>query len=212
MVTPHFELCRVADAAEFTDAGPKKSLIAIDGSEPSRKLTMCQKGSAHEDDQDDQDAVSWTSLINAIHNLQWRQFLDSSQTQAWLGQKLHVAGSCESPIDRNKMRIISLRLRNQSWDLMPPDIVRPLASTTLGTLIVMAHRMGMTWKDLRPSDGRLRAEGFGQSFSATLIRGLGIVVEYAIEPGLVPRDKVILLWSLRIPSDDADKVRLILLP
>ena len=38
-----------------------------------------------------------------------------------------------------------------SWDLMPPDVVRPLATTTLGDIIIIAHRLGMEWKEIRPS-------------------------------------------------------------
>ena len=175
------------------------------------KLTMCHYGGVEEYDDQNEDAVSWTRLIYAIHKLQWRQMLDSSRTKSWLRGWPVATRDSEEHSERQKTQIISLKMKTRSWDLMPPDIVRPLASTTLGTIIVMAHRMGMIWKDLRPSEGKLRAEGLGQSISATLVRGLGIVSEYASEPGLVPQDPEMLLWSLRIPSVDADKVRLLIL-
>lgn len=213
MVTPHFEICRVADTKRIVHtAGSLKSKarIIIDGSFLSRSSTMCPRSGDNEEDTEQEDAVTWTDLINTIHGLQLRQFLDSSQTKKWLEQNETIENGRSAQIDEKKMHIVSLRLKTWSWDLMPHDIVRPLASTTLGTIIVVAHRMGMTWKEVRPSEGRLRAEGFGQSFSATLIRGLGIVLEYAREPGLVPRDTEILLWSLRVPSFDADKVGLAL--
>ena len=233
VTTPHFELCSVADGEKVVRAERKRIpphfwlsnaadgmrvvgitnrlvsnlRIIIDGSVASRALTMCPQSSDSEDQGKDEDAVSWTGLIDAIHSVQWRQFLDSNQTRNWLDQRKNADGQPGIPIEEEKMHIVALRLKTRSWDLMPPDIVRPLASTTLGTILAVAHRMGMTWKDVRPSEGRLRAEGFGQSFSATLIRGLGIVVEYAREAGLAPRDTPMLLWSLRIPTTDADKVR-----
>lgn len=148
MVTPHFELCSAAELERLvligSDSGsssqPRK---AIDGSEASREMTMSHKSGGREDDDEDEDAVSWTGLIDAIHVLQWCQFLDPSQTRWWLEDTLFV-GKRIAPIEKQKMQIISLRLKNRSWDLMPPDIVRSLASTTLGTIIAMAHRMGMT--------------------------------------------------------------------
>lgn len=71
---------------------------------------------------------------------------------------------------------LRLKLYVQIWltvcSFMPPEIVRPLATTTIGTLVVLAHRMGMVWRDLRPSRGFLRAEGNGHTFTSTVIRGL----------------------------------------
>ncbi|KAH8632836.1 hypothetical protein IG631_11470 [Alternaria alternata] len=62
---------------------------------------------------------------------------------------------------------------------MPPDIVRPVSSTTLGCLITMAYRLGMTWSDFRLDEGKMRAIGNGRSFSTSIVRGMGLVVEYS---------------------------------
>lgn len=49
----------------------------------------------------------------------------------------------------------------QSWDFMPPDLVQPVAFSTIGDIIAIAHRLGMEWKGIRPGQDIMRAEGNG---------------------------------------------------
>jgi hypothetical protein len=100
--------------------------------------------------------------------------------------------------------LISITRKTRSWDFMPPDIVRPVASTTIGCLIAMAHRLGMAWIQFGLDEGRLRASGNGRSFSATTVRGMGLVVEYNCNGSEVLNG----IRTLGIPSADADKLRL----
>jgi hypothetical protein len=65
----------------------------------------------------------------------------------------------------------------------------------------------MDWADFVPREGILCAEGSGQSLSATLIRGMGLVVEYNQEPGSRPEYPREMLGSMYVPSIAADKVR-----
>ena len=95
--------------------------------------------------------------------------------------------------------------RTRSWDFMPPDIVRPFATSNVGDIIALAHRLGMRWKEVRPDDGVLRAEGNGQSITSTTVRGFGLLLQYTFDRGPV-RD-----WNtpntvntLTIPSQEAD--------
>jgi hypothetical protein len=37
----------------------------------------------------------------------------------------------------------------------------------------------MTWSDFRLDEGKMRAIGNGQSFSTSIVRGMGLVVEYS---------------------------------
>ncbi|CZR51057.1 uncharacterized protein PAC_00932 [Phialocephala subalpina] len=78
-----------------------------------------------------------------------------------------------------KRRLPALIFRERSWDFQPPDVVRPLAKTTLSDIAVIARRMGMKWKEFQPSDGILRAEGHSQTINSTVVRSLGIVLQYA---------------------------------
>lgn len=78
-----------------------------------------------------------------------------------------------------KVRIPCIVFREKSWDFVPPDVVRPLAETTLSDISVIARRMGMKWKDFRPSDGILRAEGHSHIITSTMVRSVGIVLQYS---------------------------------
>jgi hypothetical protein len=84
-----------------------------------------------------EDPPSWISLLQDVHHIQY------------LGvRRYHVnldvlrTSSCS-----RWPALIAITRKTRSWDFMPPDIVRPVASTTLGCLITMAHRMGMVWSE-----------------------------------------------------------------
>lgn len=76
---------------------------------------------------------------------------------------------------------IGVLYRERTWDLMPPEITRPLATSPLGNIIAIAHRLGMRWLDTRLSEGFMRAEGNGHSLISTLVRGLGPVFQYGFD-------------------------------
>jgi hypothetical protein len=58
------------------------------------------------------------------------------------------------------------------------DVVRPVSSMTLGCIIPIMHRLDMVWIDFRLDEGIIRARGQGQSFAASKVRGLGLVMRY----------------------------------
>jgi len=91
--------------------------------------------------------------------------------------------------------------KTRSWDFMPPDIVRPIASTTLGCLITMAYTLEMNWTDFRLDEGIMRAVGGGRSLSTSIVRGMGLVVEYSTGAS----EQIVMK---RIPSKVADQVRM----
>lgn len=71
-----------------------------------------------------------------------------------------------------------VRFRERSWDFMPPDVVRHFASTTVSEIAIIARRLGMMWKEFRPTEGIMEAEGSSQGLSATIVRGIGIMLQY----------------------------------
>lgn len=80
--------------------------------------------------------------------------------------------------DANDTMIPLVQFVSKSWDFMPTDVVRPMASTTVSDLAIMARRLGMTWKSFDPGSGTLRAEGNGHVFTSSMVRSLGMVVQY----------------------------------
>ncbi len=71
-----------------------------------------------------------------------------------------------------------LSLRQRSWDSMPFDVTRPIATSNLHDIAVLACRMGMTWKSFAPEQGQLHAEGGPHVLSSVQIRGLGLALDY----------------------------------
>jgi hypothetical protein len=159
------------------------------GTEYAYKWSMFPtKGDAPTDE-----TVTWLPLITDIHRLQIQQLHNPFRENMSLleqtkGQALHRA------------MFLSLTRKTRSWDFMPPEIVRPVASTTLGCIVSMVHRMDMVWVDFRPDEGVIRARGAGRSFTASRLRGLGLVIEYD------SNGQFTFGGSLRVPSSDADKV------
>lgn len=96
-----------------------------------------------------------------------------------LGPLLHPADA--HPLPHGTFIAVNLRLH--TWDLMPPDVVRPMARSKLGTILVLASRLGMEWQDLNFKEGKFRAEGVGAAAGSTLssrtIHGLGLVLEFS---------------------------------
>ena len=94
---------------------------------------------------------------------------------------------------------------------MPPDVVRPFAFSTVGDIIAIAHRLGMDWKDLRPAEGIMRAEGSGENISSTSVRSLGILLQYTsdlpLTIGKLPADN-----AGTVPTANADKFGFSIIP
>ena len=61
---------------------------------------------------------------------------------------------------------------------MPPDVVKPLASTTVGDIAVIVRRTGMIWKSFEPLKGIMSAEGGPHVISSHDQKGLGCVLQY----------------------------------
>ena len=66
-----------------------------------------------------------------------------------------------------------------SWDFVPPDVVRPLARSTICEVAILVRRLGMQWKEFDPSEGILKAEGQGYTLSSTTIRAIGTILQFA---------------------------------
>ncbi|KAH8202519.1 hypothetical protein TruAng_003327 [Truncatella angustata] len=94
----------------------------------------------------------------------------------------HSISSPEAARETSDAPVNKLR----SWDFMPPDVVRPFASTTLSDIAILARRMGMTWTEFKPAEGVLEAQGSGHALSSTTVRGVGLMLTYRLlsESGL----------------------------
>lgn len=138
--------------------------------------------------------VSWISLLCEVHNVYksyWIQeckcdaappdccdgAVAGPQAAATFWNEKSGASTPQSGHPLNQRTDVAVSYRLRSWDLYPDDVIRPLASSKLGDIVVIAMRLGMHWRELQISkDGGVRADGGGYNLSSTSIRGLGMVL------------------------------------
>jgi len=116
--------------------------------------------------------VSWLPLLHWLHETTRRSFESKEIPRPSL-----VGDTTPDEVLRWK-RFPALVMQERSWDFQPPDVIRPLAKTTVSTIAILARRMGMRWKDFRPEEGILRAEGHSHIITSTVVRSLGLVLQY----------------------------------
>ncbi|KAF9696366.1 hypothetical protein EKO04_005639 [Ascochyta lentis] len=173
----------------------KREIVAIDHSGTNTTSIPVEDREETSTDQ-----VGWISLLKQLEHL---------QRATW--EELKALDARKS-FERPTTLILSpaMVLREWSWDFMPPEVVRPLATTTVGTLVVLAHRLGMAWRDLQPSRGYLRAEGNGHTINSTTIRGFGILVQYTFDESYLP--SYVARPHTRIHTEAADKLACGIIP
>ncbi|KAI9893286.1 MAG: hypothetical protein M1814_000415 [Vezdaea aestivalis] len=109
--------------------------------------------------------ASWLSLFASLYSMQYE-----------------MSRRCSGPIAPGSMSIPKYIDSVQSWDFVPAEVIRPFATTTLGSIAVVAKRLGMRWRDFRPHDGVMNAEGNGQTLTSTTVRSLGLLLQYSCDP------------------------------
>lgn len=161
--------------------------------------------------------AGWLSLLSRLRSLE--QVYNDFRSAG----RIPVGVSIKHFSERQNLRRLQpvFQPLPNSWDFMPPDVVRPLATTTLGDILIIAHRLGAEWIELRPGEGIMRAEGSGHSLTSLELRGLGLALRYSyndfqpkkiIEYTRTSADQsrqsadVRPLNNLFIPSRDADKM------
>lgn len=102
----------------------------------------------------------------------------------------------------------AIKLRERSWDFMPPEMVRPVAITSISDIAIIARRLGMRWVDFRPEENMMRAEGNGHVLNSTVVRSIGIILQYMEvgDPLSLPKEE------FYIPTSQADGMGFGILP
>ena len=205
-----------------TDAyGTKEVHYQLDGSAWSKEATYCE-------------TARGPHLAGGTENVSWLRFIEALHRNT--GESLKLFGVSSGDV-ASKTRlgdlvtqqkilddiarhasgsqgylIPDLKLQRRSWDFVPPEVVRPLASVTICDIAVMARRLGLIWKQFEPLEGNLRAEGNGHTISSTAVRSMGTVLQIGVKdllPARVPAEE---FNELYIPSEAADKMGFGLVP
>lgn len=138
----------------------------ISGSPQSCKSTMIV--SAYREERSTE-LVCWLAFLASLHRNEWEL-----QRYGCYSRDL----SYDNPGVQKQLAGPVVRFREMSWDFMPPDIVRPLAVTTVSDIAIMARRLGMSWEIFNPEEGTMRAEGNGHGISSTFVRSIGVILQY----------------------------------
>lgn len=187
--TPHIQVLSVGFSSaafrEDLDIGKLEpnNFILLTNYPESRHVTLMGSNiemNARYAEEDMGDLVGWIALIDRLHKVQGQilpriHIMDPSTWVPTKRSDTQVYTRSRKNFDHITSPTISVRQR--SWDFVPPDIIRPFASSTIGDIIVMAHRLGMEWKDMRPDEGVMRAEGNGLAMNSTSVRAFGILLQ-----------------------------------
>ena len=180
----------------------------ISGSSQSCKTTMIVSADREERSTE---LVCWLAFLRSLHRNEWE--LQRYGCYSW-----------DSPhdnpgIQRQLMGPV-VRFREMSWDFMPPDIVRPLAVTTVSDIAIMVRRLGMSWEVFNPEEGTMRAEGNGHGISSTFVRSIGVILQYIRIAGIATYSPGLLSSFVRelskpelyVPTREADMLGFGILP
>ena len=138
----------------------------------------------HEDyDSRAPDRVSWIYFLAFLRlDIDRGALSESVMTRQWdqIGGGGGSGGGNEvrSPGPRSATSWPYIRFIQHSWDFVPPDVVKPLASSTVGDIAVLVRMTGMVWKTFEPHKGIMIAEGGPHTISSMDQKGLGIVLQY----------------------------------
>ena len=218
--TPQFGLFPYmpGQSVSETDAyGTKEIHYQLDGSPWSKEATYCgtTRGPHLAGGTEN---VSWLRFIEALHRNTGETLklfgVPPSKTDIRVRVALnHRLGEIARHASASQGYLIpDLKLQRRSWDFVPPEVVRPLASVTICDIAVMARRLGLIWKQFEPLEGNLRAEGNGHTIISTAVRSMGTVLQIGIKDFLPTGDPAEEFNELYIPCEAADKMGFGLVP
>lgn len=132
--------------------------------------------------------VSWLSFLRHLHHSQYERSVNPAAglfnyrdlLSTWLE---FVMGPKQFPTNPDELRYetgVSVSFVECTWDSLPAKATRPMASTNLGTLVVMAVRLGMEWRIDLEKDV-FQASGNGYSLSCTQWSEIGLVASFTAE-------------------------------
>ena len=150
------------DPCATPNAPSSVELVSITGDADSIRRSLLPKETK---DDPTNELVCWIALLQSLHHHS-KLVLDQvaeDRKEEWESYIREICKQTSWP---------TVKFKERSWDFMPPDVVRPFASSTVSEIAVIARRMGMIWKDFRPTEGIMKAEGGFHVLSSTEVRGL----------------------------------------
>jgi hypothetical protein len=185
-----------------------REIYYIDGTPHSYKHTRTL--SPHEEEQQrsvyrqrvhtaDDERATWLTLLSTLQSRE-------SSSREW-DQRKWSESPTSADVSSVMSRIISnqtvftlptyslaaaIQSKTQSWDMIPPQITKPYATTALCHLVEMMAMLGLFWKTFDPATWSLRAEGNGLSLNSTNVQGLGVMVFFTVTGKSMFKEKCVI--------------------
>lgn len=145
--------------------------------------------------------VSWIPLLRRLHQA-YEGNHDAKLVETCLS--LDVSPEPAPVRDGTTETQANIQFQEWVWDVLPSDTSKPLAVTTLGTLVIFALRMGLRWHSLDLKKRELLASGHQFSLTFIEINGLGWLAKFTA-PRHITNDTAPI-----IPSEAVDKMMCVL--
>jgi hypothetical protein len=136
--------------------------------------------------------ASWVMLLSHLQSME-------RESQMW-HQKYSRSGpptTLPHVVFENHTLAVAIQTKTRSWDTVPANIKKPLATTTLCHLLEIAVMMGIHWKEFDRSKERYQAEGNGYMLTGSHILDFGLIFTFRIigqnrfqENRVIPVDEV----------------------
>ncbi|KAL8773337.1 MAG: hypothetical protein Q9209_001731 [Squamulea sp. 1 TL-2023] len=202
--TPRFGLHpRLALSKEKNTQGHTIPHIQLDGSPYAVEASYCEPSPYD----NGTELVSWVRLMKALHIYSHQSLMlfgsgssDSEGKTLTREKEINIPWALQ--LNRSVISIPNITVQQRSWDFVPPEVVRPLAVVSISDIAIIARRLNMEWKQFRPLEGNLQAEGDGHTISSADVRSMGTVLQIGVRD-LLPSEGI---HDLYIPSEPADKM------
>ncbi|KAL9632621.1 MAG: hypothetical protein Q9164_005207, partial [Protoblastenia rupestris] len=218
--TPRFGLSPYTGKPTYREHGRRLGSMVettpyypLDGSsEMIEKTYSRQLEDIYQDLFDGPDEIaSWVKLVEALHQTTAQILACSGPVNKEVADKVQNVPAARVNRVSNRYKNYYIPIvtpQRRSWDFVPPEVIRPLAVTTVSDIAIMIRRLGMVWKDFKPSEGLLRAEGNETTISSITVRSVGTVLEMSMHN--------LKYWNsineLFVPSKNADMMGFGILP
>ena len=124
---------------------------------------------------DSSELVGWIPFLRAIR----REAINYIKKSSYVPDiDIPGVGKPSSSVAIHRITWPCAQMRERSFDFMPQDLPRPLATCNISDIGIMVRRMGMIWKEFDPAGGNMAAEGGIHTLTSVYVRGLGLVLQY----------------------------------
>ncbi|KAL8780978.1 MAG: hypothetical protein Q9213_006229 [Squamulea squamosa] len=204
--TPRFGLHpRLALSKEKDTQGHTIQHIQLDGSPYAVRASHCEPSPYD----NGTELASWVRLMKALHIYSRHSLMRFGSGSTDSEDKTLIRTSEKDmditqtlPVRKCTITIPNITVQQRSWDFVPPEVVRPLAVISISDIAIIARRLKMEWKQFKPLEGNLQAEGDGHTISSADVRSMGTVLQIGVRDPL-PSEEI---HDLYIPSEATDKM------